>query len=395
MSEIVRPPLTSAQLWELDDPPVEEDSRPFGLMTASASTFWTDESGDVGLVRSDLHDRAYALRSRAVIHEGLPVRESTRAEAFPRSVGERIDAAALRDRRGRGPSAEGKRIGEPYRPQGVPSGMHPKLVASVAETRYGISARGVRIRLSEEPHSTIINGESRQFLYPDRYPYTAVCKLVLSHQPRPGAAWDIDGQATGFLIGRSTMMTSGHVRPPDGLPWRIQVIPACWACRSVFGPGLITYVRSATWWHSDSGNDIQICQLYDAVGDQLGYFGFRTYDSDWQDMQVWVMAGFPYDRSLTSMSAQSGIAVRDDDDGDDIDVNGTRYDTTQVESDADEASGASGAPLFGWWDDGPYAIGTHAGVEYDTTVSGTEILSCASGGDGFVAAAGWGRDMWG
>jgi hypothetical protein len=33
------------------------------------------------------------------------------------------------------------------------------------------------------------------------------------------------------------------------------------------------------------------------------------------------MAGFPYDRSLTSMSYQEGIAVRDDDDGDDIDVN--------------------------------------------------------------------------
>jgi hypothetical protein len=107
------------------------------------------------------------------------------------------------------------------------------------------------------------------------------------------------------------------------------------------------------------------------------------------------MAGFPYDRSLTSMSYESGIAVRDDDDGDDIDVNGDRYDTTQVESDADEGAGASGSPLWGYWSGMPYAIGVHHGVERDGTISGTEILSCASGGDGFTAAANWGRGMWG
>jgi hypothetical protein len=98
---------------------------------------------------------------------------------------------------------------------------------------------------------------------------------------------------------------------------------------------------------------------------------------------------------LTNMSHETGIAVRDDDDGDNINVNGTTYDTTQVESDADEASGVSGAPLWGWWEDGPYAIGVHHGVERDGTIFGTEILSCASGGAGFTQAAQWGRSMWG
>ena len=94
------------------------------------------------------------------------------------------------------------------------------------------------------------------------------------------------------------------------------------------------------------------------------------------------------------VASDLGIPVRDDDDGDDIGVNGDDYDTTQVESDADEASGASGSPLWGYWSDGPYAIGVHHGVEYDGTAGGTEILSCASGGDGFTAAAQWGRSMW-
>jgi hypothetical protein len=107
------------------------------------------------------------------------------------------------------------------------------------------------------------------------------------------------------------------------------------------------------------------------------------------------MAGFPYDINLTHMSHETGIAVRDDDDGDDISVDGTSYDTTQVESDADEASGASGSPLWGWWDGSPYVIGVHHGVERDGTIWGTETLSCASGGAGFTQACAWGRRLWG
>lgn len=189
-------------------------------------------------------------------------------------------------------------------------------------------------------------------------------------------------------------MTSGHVQAPPNSGWQIKVVPACWGGSSIFGDGFVTYVRSTFWWNSDAGSDIQICQLYDSIGERTGYFGFRGYNSEWEDGAYWVMAGYPYDRSLIYMSRQTGIAVRDDDDGDDINVNGDDYETTQVESDADEASGASGSPLWGYWSGKPYAIGVHHGVERDGTIFGTEILSCASGGDGFTAAAHWGRDMW-
>ena len=91
--------------------------------------------------------------------------------------------------------------------------------------------------------------------------------------------------------------------------------------------------------------------LADPVGDEVGWFGTRNYDSDWEDRHVWTMAGFPFDRSMFAMSVEHGIAVRDDDDGDDIEVDGESWDTTQVESDADDSSGASGSPLFAWFGD--------------------------------------------
>jgi V8-like Glu-specific endopeptidase len=388
-------PLSATELVEQDDACVSEDLRPWGMVTESANSVWVDSGADIAIERSRLLESAWRLRSSDLLHVGLPVLEANAGEAIARPLSVRRELAEERRLHGRAERVVqlDLPIGEAFCPDGVPQGRHPKLLPRSA-SRFGLSSRGNRTVLSG-PHSTIINGESRSLVYPDRYPYTAVCKLYLRYQPKSGGPWQGAGEATGYLIGKSTLMTSGHVTPPTDGKWQIQVIPACWNGTSVFGPGMVSYVRGFWSWNSDSGNDIKICQLYDPIGTSLGYFGYKVYQSRWEDQDYWTMAGYPYDISLVSMSRETAIAVRDDDDGDDINVNGTTYDTTQVESDADEASGVSGAPLWGWWTKGPYAIGVHHGVERDGTISGTEVLSCAAGGDGFVAAAHWGRSMWG
>lgn len=396
MPEVVQPPQSILELLHIDNEVPAHDTRPWGEVTESSMTFWTERDTGIEVERSALMPDAYVLKTSGTVNFGLPILESRQNPAFTRSMTERLEHARRRyiDRAER-PHLHSELLGHPHRPDGVPTGIHPKLVTSLDLQRFGITSRGTRTLLSEEPHSTIINGESRTFLYPDQYPLTAVCKLYVSYQPAPGATWQNTGEATGYLIGKSTLMTSGHIQPFGGNARMIKVVPACWAGRSIFGLGFLTYVRETIWWNSDAGSDIQICHLYDPIGERTGYFGYRGYDSGWQDGAYWHMAGFPYDQSLYAMSYQSGIAVRDDDDGDDIEVDGSTYDTTQIESEADEASGASGAPLWGYWDGKPYAIGVHHGVERDGTISGTEVLSCASGGDGFTAAARWGRSMWG
>ncbi|WP_086843017.1 trypsin-like serine peptidase [Amycolatopsis kentuckyensis] len=381
-------PWSQARLLEFEPESEGEDTRPWGLVTDSATTWWSGEEHGVALERSTVHRGAFTLRTDGPLLAGLPGLEAYEETVHTRTPAQRANRTPRRT-----PSAAPS--GAPYRPKGVPLGIAPKTTRSLDPTRRGITSRGGKTLLSET-HSTIIDGESRALVYPSSYPYTAVCKLYSSYQPTAGASWVPAGEATGYLIGRSTMMTSGHVGPPtNGAAWAIKVIPACWNGQSVFGAGVVSYVRGYHSWNSDSGSDIKVCQLWDPLGDRVGYFGYRGYNSAWEDGDYWTMAGFPYDISLTSMSYESAIAVRDDDDGDDINVNGTTYDTTQVESDADEASGVSGAPLWGWWDDGPYAIGVHHGVEHDGTIFGTETLSCASGGAGFTQAAAWGRSSWG
>jgi V8-like Glu-specific endopeptidase len=389
-------PLSADELLELDNDCVERDARPWGHVTDTAYAFWADGDGDdVELVRSDVYANSYVVRSHRLLHEGLPVVTRVSGRSYARSLSDRVETRIHWNQPGlRRP--EWRAVpGSPLHPDGMPRAFHPKVVGTLAEYRDGVSARGGRVELSDEPHVTIINGESRKLIYPDRYPLTAICKLELSHLADGSSTWKQKGHATGFLVGRRTLMTSGHVQLPDGGMARIRVIPACWANQPIFGRGLVTWVKQSYSWHSDSGNDLQVCELYDPIGEQLGYFGYRHYDSDWEDLSRWTMAGFHHDMSIYALSGQTGIAVRDDDDGDDIELDGDTYDTTQVESDADESSGSSGSPLYGWWADGPYAIGVHSGTQHDGTVSGTETLACAAGGDGFVAVAGWGRAQWG
>lgn len=369
-------PLTREQLFDLRVKAGVRDLEPFK----------TESTGRRAVM--ELADGSVQL--------GRPGEDFVEGLIFPRTLAERRRAAAARVSGSKRERSRGSEVGDGFRPEGLGVGTRPTIVTSLGGRRFGITSRGTRTILSDDPHSTIIDGESRSLVYPNTYPYTAVCKLFCRWQQTPGGPWLADGQATGYMIGRSTMMTSGHVGPrTDGAGWMIEVIPACWNGQSLFGAGAVSYVQAYRSWYSDSGSDIKICRLFDPLGDRTGYFGFRGYDSDWEDGEFWTMAGFPYDISLTHMSHEVGIAVRDDDDGDNISVDGTTYDTTQVESDADEASGVSGAPLWGWWGDQVYAIGVHHGVEHDGTVFGTETLSCASGGAGFTQAAAWGRRLWG
>lgn len=395
------PPLTTAELIALDDREfLEPDTRPWGKINEHAFAFFSRDP--IRVETADV-DGGYVLRSSSPLFPGLPVRDEERAKgvAIARSLEERLAARQHRRRAtGSGRSLEG------YRPVGVPPAHLPRLLPIVGLEADGVSARGGRVRLSttvvftEEGgvHSTIFDGESRDFLRPTFFPYTAVCKLE-AWNLNAGGTWVNSGSyASGFLVGRRTLMTSGHAFDDSALSsgtFAIKVIPACWANASVFGPGMITWVQRRIRWHSDSGNDLQLCQLADPVGDSLGYFGARVYDSSWEDAAYWTMAGFPYDRSKFAMSVQHGIRVRDDDDGDDIELAGATHDTTQIENDADEASGASGSPLFAWWgDDNPCAIGVHSGYELDWTAFGSERWSCAAGGDGFVEIVRWGRQNW-
>ena len=381
-------PMAPAILQLLDNIPPETPAHgPF--TTRAARTFNLSGLARKGasprLLPSELVAGAWEVDAEVVEFEGLPGRH---AHVY--------DAAAMRSIRRRKNAAPIKSL-QGYIPPTEPIGLHPRPAFASRHSRVTTRADGRKFRASEDPHAQIYNGDDRVLIYPSGYPERSVCKLEISTRATSNGPWMLQGQATGFLAGRSVCVTSGHVAPPTpNAGWMIKVTPAMYAGKSLYGAGFFTFAHTSVAYNTDVGNDMMVLGLYDPVGDQAGFFGLKIYNDDWEDMNVWSMCGYHYDRSLITPSYQGGIAIYDDDDGDDVRLpNGAEVDSTQLESYADEASGSSGAPLYSWFTRGNlYAVGVHHGRELVDYGLGEDRNSVASGGDMLPALVAWAREQW-
>jgi hypothetical protein len=138
-----------------------------------------------------------------------------------------------------------------------------------------------------------------------------------------------------------------------------------------------------------AAHDIAVLRLYDSVGSWLGWMGTKVYDSSWQGGQYWTLAGYPGSiAGAERPSYQSGIPVLDNDgDGD----------AQEIEHHGSATPGDSGGPFFGFWSDGPYAIGTTSGGE---AITGTpfgwwnEDNNIEAGGQAMVDLVLWAEANW-
>jgi hypothetical protein len=378
-------PLQPDQLWRMPNPQPRREVPPENLVSRTSRLVLLPRDASVRplLRESEVFLGAYELPVSARLPFGVPGVSGTRLATTPRS-------SAPRDRRERLLRAE------PHIPDWLPLGFHPtpafERKASILRNRKGRS-----IRLSEDNHVQIFGSDDRINIYPDTYPERCVCRIFVYTQDVADGPWIYRKRGTGFMAGSRILMTSGHMRPPEPYAgWMIKVVPGSYDDVSVYGPNFYTFAEYHVWYQSDTGDDLMACRLYDNLGDTTGYFGAISYDDDWEGMAVWTMCGYPYDIGAMRPSYQGAISAIDDDDGDDITLpNGAGADTTQIETLAADARGASGSPLYSWFTDGNmYAIGVHHGRETDGEFLGSNTHSVASGGDGFVALVKWARDNW-
>jgi V8-like Glu-specific endopeptidase len=230
----------------------------------------------------------------------------------------------------------------------------------------------------------LFGAESRQIYRDTSFPWVCIGRLF-----RPDGSW-----GTATLVGRSVILTASHVlaglwQAGQPLTQTITFVPACFDNVSALGADWSSRVVNIAAWEtiqSVDGYDMAICQLDKPMGEWLGSLGARTYDDAWEDLGVWAHAGYPYDLSMGGQrpSFELGISVHDDD--------SDSFDTLEVETRADAASGQSGGPLWGVFQDGGHqVIGTMSGVE-DNFLEAKNALF--AGGNGLVNLIRWGRDNW-
>jgi V8-like Glu-specific endopeptidase len=224
--------------------------------------------------------------------------------------------------------------------------------------------------------------DGRQVYYPNSYPWRIVGRIfVWDNASSPNWAWS--GSAS--LVSRNAILTASHVVPwNSGSNWKALFVPAYYDGASLYGANAASWITSARGYKDhDQGDDMAVMKLAQPLGDWLGYFGYKTYNDDWEDGDYWTIAGYPGDVANAQRPSAFYWFPITDDDNDGAGV--------ELEYKADTNHGNSGGPVFGWWNDKPYVIGTHSGGEDNF---GEPKQNVAAGGSALSSLIAWARSNW-
>jgi V8-like Glu-specific endopeptidase len=223
--------------------------------------------------------------------------------------------------------------------------------------------------------------DERQVYYPSGYPWRCIGRIFVWNNAS-AVNWAWSGSAA--LVSKNSILTCSHVVPWGATSWKALFVPGYYDGASVYGANAASWVQTARGYQDhDQGDDMATMRLYQPLGDWLGYFGYKTYNDDWEDGPYWTLAGYPgMVASGQRPSIQYGFPITDDDnDGAGV----------ELEYKADSSAGNSGGPVFGWWSNAPYVIGTHSGGEDNF---GEPKQNVAAGGSALSSLIKWARDNW-
>lgn len=289
----------------------------------------------------------------------------------PEDVAEQLDGTpSADDSVGRDDSA--------YIPNWTAVSAMPTL-APVAEQRHLVRRNGNRVR-----PEWVIDVDNRAPYYPNAYPFTLVGRIfVWWDAASPNWTW----WGTASLLGVRTIMTASHVVPWGAPNWKALFVPAYYDGASIHGAAVASWVTNAQGYTSHAqGDDMAVMRLDVPLGNSLGWFGFQTYTSGWQDQNVWVLPGYPWDKDPAAPGSKPWLhlnfpIIDDDNDGAGV----------ELEYRADTEGGQSGAPVWRWLNGSPIVVGTHSGGENNP---GEPRQNVAAGGTALTNLLHWGRNNW-
>lgn len=252
--------------------------------------------------------------------------------------------------------------------------LHPMIPAQFPTSpapRFSLNSAVRRLwhRGREAKPLHIINADDRTAYNDWRYPWGLVCRV---DQPDGGSG-------SGVIVGPRHVLTASHCVDWSDLRLTVQVHTAGRVARAtadVIAAGCYTKVGEDG--HEDTvDEDYAVLVLDQRLGDRFGTMGVRTYDSGWDERELWSTIGYADDfgNNETPLFMRQFFL-----DEDALDLGWGRA----MSSNVDAEHGQSGSPVFAFWDRGPYVVAiVTAEVGDDNYCSGgsgltglvTEIIS--------------------
>lgn len=227
----------------------------------------------------------------------------------------------------------------------------------------------------------VIDADARSPYYPNTWPYSIVGRIfVWWDAANPNFTW----WGTASLIGVRSILTASHVVPWGSSNWKALFVPAYYDGASIHGSWAASWVTNAHGYSSHAqGDDMAVMRLDVPLGNSLGWFGFRTYHPSWEDLSVWTLPGYPWDKDSGNRPWLHLNFPIIDDDNDGAGV--------ELEYRADTEGGQSGAPVWAWFSGSADIVGTHSGGEDNP---GEPRQNVAAGGNALTNLLHWARNNW-
>jgi V8-like Glu-specific endopeptidase len=235
--------------------------------------------------------------------------------------------------------------------------------------------------------------DDRKVYYPNTYPFNCIGRLFAWANFAPNTTPDSWGTAS--LVGPRHVVTAKHVCPPTTASnWSMLFIPAYWDGSSVYGMGARSFVSNIVFLSgATAAHDVAVLRLFDPLGSQLGWvdiFDLNTFHPQYNPSGgLYWKAGYPFDvAGGLRPSYEQGVTVLEAvPDGSSL----------ELHHQADVEGGASGSPLFGYFEYPlgvikPYVDGVNSGAFLDTTTG--EKYNVDAGGWPLHSIVAFARSFW-